>query len=244
MSVEGRDLDDSARSREIGAGIGAVLRRDWDPIGVHDEPAAASEYDSYVPGIQGLIVSGASVHEIAQHLGMLEETQLGLRRRTHADLMSVARTLRAIPARLEQGLPAVPAAGETKRRLYSPHQISVGAIIGSPLAGGWLLAENFRALDLPDARAHALIWSSAATALVLTLSFFLPPHFPTAVLPAAYASGYFAVARQTQGAAYAAHLAAGGARHSHWRMIGASLVALVIVVVVLFAVLLVLPEQH
>ena len=237
-------MDHPAKDRRLRDAIGAVLLRDWDPIGINDEPNAADEYESYVAGVQGLVVSGASVHEIAQHLGMLEENQMGLERRTHADLMGVARTLKAIPARLDQGLPAVPTAGEARRRLYSAHQISVGAIIGSPLAGGWLLAENFRALDLPGARAHALIWSAVATALVLTLSFFLPPHFPNAVLPAAYASAYYAIARQTQGAAYAAHIAAGGMRHSHWRMIGASLVALVIVVVALLAVVMVLPEQH
>ncbi|MBI1827043.1 MAG: cyclase family protein [Planctomycetes bacterium] len=55
-----------------------VLIREWDPIGVSDEPAAQDEYDSYIPRIYRLIVEGADDFALARHLEKIETDQMGL----------------------------------------------------------------------------------------------------------------------------------------------------------------------
>lgn len=90
----------ASRAREIQAAIGAVLLRDWDPIGVRDEPLAQDEYDSYVGGVYRLIASGASAVEIAEHLASVQTEMMGLPTLAPS-LRSVAERLAAIDARLE-----------------------------------------------------------------------------------------------------------------------------------------------
>lgn len=55
------------------------LRRvlnEWDPIGVADE--VDDEYDLYLTGVLGLVRSGASDQEIAEHLLRIERDGMGL----------------------------------------------------------------------------------------------------------------------------------------------------------------------
>lgn len=60
-------MDEAARN-VLGLGlysqIRGVLIRDWDPISIADEPEAADEYDGYIPHIDGLLRSGASLSVI------------------------------------------------------------------------------------------------------------------------------------------------------------------------------------
>jgi hypothetical protein len=60
------------RAREIRRSIGEVLLRNWDPISVRGEPQARDEYDKYVGGVYKLTASGATVHELADHLARVE----------------------------------------------------------------------------------------------------------------------------------------------------------------------------
>lgn len=55
----------------------AVLLREWDPVGVKDEPLAAYEYDSYALPLAQKLQEGASAADVA---GLLDaaEAQLGL----------------------------------------------------------------------------------------------------------------------------------------------------------------------
>jgi hypothetical protein len=55
-------------SRRIRVEIQHVLMDVWDPIGVKDEPNTQDEYDSYIGGVYGLLVGGASDEEIEDHL--------------------------------------------------------------------------------------------------------------------------------------------------------------------------------
>jgi hypothetical protein len=55
-----------------------ILWEDWDPIGVNDIPEAAGEYDSYAPGIAGMLVRGVSAHDLDFHLSRIEEDSMGL----------------------------------------------------------------------------------------------------------------------------------------------------------------------
>jgi hypothetical protein len=77
-----------------------VLLRDWDPIGVQDEPAAQDEYDSYIGGVYHLLVSGATEQQLADHLWRIEKDTIGLPALNSAELLPVARKLRALDVKM------------------------------------------------------------------------------------------------------------------------------------------------
>jgi hypothetical protein len=83
------------RSREIEDAIRQVLMRDWDPIGIADEPACADEYDSYIGGVYHLLASGADEARIASHLATVQTEMMGLPKQA-VFLMDVAQRLREI----------------------------------------------------------------------------------------------------------------------------------------------------
>ncbi len=92
--------DREARAREIQEGIRLVLHRDWDPIGVYNEPAAQDEYDSYVGAVYHLLASGATEQQVADHLWQIEKERMGLPASDSSNLRPVARTLCALDVKL------------------------------------------------------------------------------------------------------------------------------------------------
>ena len=84
------------RFRQIRAEISQVLLREWDPIGVSDEPEAQDEYDSYVYGVLNLLLRGASAEEIAEHLFLIETERMGMSVTNKPRLIPVAEKLRLI----------------------------------------------------------------------------------------------------------------------------------------------------
>jgi hypothetical protein len=94
------------RAREIQRSIGEVLLRNWDPIGVRDEPLARDEYDAYVGGVYKLIASGATAREVAEHLARVEAERLGFADTDPKMLIPVAEKLLKLNLRLESRGPA------------------------------------------------------------------------------------------------------------------------------------------
>ncbi len=89
-----------ARARQIGQNIRDVLLHEWDPIGVQDVPEAQDEYDGYVGGVYGLLVSGASAEQLAEHLWKIETDTMGLSAPDQAKVLPVARRLRGLYVKL------------------------------------------------------------------------------------------------------------------------------------------------
>ena len=89
------------RSREIEDAIRQVLMRDWDPIGIADEPACADEYDSYIGGVYHLLASGADETRIASHLAAVQTEMMGLPKQA-VFLIEVAKRLREIDVSLKR----------------------------------------------------------------------------------------------------------------------------------------------
>jgi hypothetical protein len=94
------------RLRKIQESIRQLLLRDWDPIGVADEPQAQGEYDSYVGAVYRLLASGASEREIADYLWKIETDGMELSSPDPSALLPVARRLKALDVRLEDPGPA------------------------------------------------------------------------------------------------------------------------------------------
>ena len=127
-------------------------------------------------------------------------------------------------------------------KLYSPKQIVGAAFLGTPIAGGIVMAENFRALG-NDARAKATIQVSIAlTVTVFVLAFYLPERTPTSLLPAAYCGLFLWYANKYQLKPFERHMAAGGPQQSNWRVFGIGVGCLVGVLVVLVVLIVMFPN--
>jgi hypothetical protein len=76
MMAHGRN---KYQSRENRTKVRAILRQEWDPIGVRDAPGAHDEYDSYVGHIYMMLMDErASAGAIAEYLYRLATEHMGL----------------------------------------------------------------------------------------------------------------------------------------------------------------------
>ena len=66
----------SAKSFE--QSIQAILRSEWDPIGISDNPKAQDEYASYLPLIIELAHQNVAVAVMTEHLLKLAQKHMGL----------------------------------------------------------------------------------------------------------------------------------------------------------------------
>jgi len=92
---------DKERGQRIRTAIREVLMRDWDPIGVKDEPLAADEYDMYLAGVYGLLASGVPENTVAAHLRDIEIGRMGFAEFQTPDRLDVAKALKAILTQLD-----------------------------------------------------------------------------------------------------------------------------------------------
>ncbi len=84
-------------AQSITDAIRQVLIRDWDPIGVMDDPDwPRDEYDSYVGAIYGHLARGESAEFIARYLCCVEEDRMGLGPVPESARLSVAAALKAL----------------------------------------------------------------------------------------------------------------------------------------------------
>jgi hypothetical protein len=125
-------------------------------------------------------------------------------------------------------------------RLYSQKQIALATFLGSPLAGGWFMATNYRELGQEALATQAIWWGIAGAIVMMLISFLLPDNFPNSVLPIACAAGMHALAESKLGGPIKEHRAAGGPLFSWWRVVGIGLLCALILVAVIFGVLFVL----
>lgn len=132
-------------------------------------------------------------------------------------------------------------------RLYSPGQMVFAAFFGSPVAGFLLLAANFRELGQQKFRRYALLVGVVSNVALLLMAITLPDDVPilftNVFVPIVYSFGVLRIARHTQGAAFRAHLDAGGGKHSHWRVLLLSITVLFLYALVAIAVVFLLPES-
>ncbi|MGH7291097.1 MAG: hypothetical protein ACREJT_07810 [Myxococcota bacterium] len=125
--------------------------------------------------------------------------------------------------------------------MYSPAQVAGAAFWGAPFAACWLLAENYVVLGNHRARTTALTFGVLSTVAVVALGFLLSEKFPRFILPAGYTLVFYQVASGFQGAQFNAHMAAGHEKQSNWRVVGVSVISLLVLMVALLALALALP---
>lgn len=117
--------------------------------------------------------------------------------------------------------------------LFRISAIGLATVLGSVLAGGWLIAMNYAALGRP-AQARKARWFSLLTLIVvMVLAEVLPVQVPAALFVVVQVLGTVHLARSLQGEAIAARAASGRPMRSNWLAVGISLVFLVLLLVLL-----------
>lgn len=123
--------------------------------------------------------------------------------------------------------------GAADAPLFRISAIGLATVLGSVLAGGWLIAMNYAALGRPAQARKARWFSLLALIAVLALSMLVPEQVPSAVFVVVQVLGTVHLARALQGEAIAARAASGRPMRSNWLAAGISLVFLVLLLVLL-----------
>ncbi len=122
------------------------------------------------------------------------------------------------------------------RKVFSIGQIAVASLLGAPISGCVLLAQNYRALGKERSAWQPLVVGVAATILVMILALFLPEKVPNWPLPVASFLGVYFYANRQMGNSVDNYLKAGGKRGSWWLMIAVSVGCAIISLVLFVAV--------
>ena len=73
-----------------------------------------------------------------------------------------------------------------KKKMYSPMQITMGTILGGPLAAMYFLKSNFDALLKFDESKRTIIISILVSIALIAVIPFLPKKFPNTIIPILY----------------------------------------------------------
>jgi hypothetical protein len=125
---------------------------------------------------------------------------------------------------------ATPPAGVTvvpAYPLYSSGQIAAATFLGGTIAGGWLLALNYKRLGEPRRARAAIALGALAMAGVIAAAFVIPERAMSSLGLVPVIAMYW-IAKSLQGAAYQRHLARLGQLGSSWRAAGVALASLAI----------------
>ena len=76
MSVHGMVEGDELRD-QLWLEVRRALIESWDPIGVSDEPLAADEYDSYIPGVKALLRARVKIEVWIDYLDDVASSRTG-----------------------------------------------------------------------------------------------------------------------------------------------------------------------
>jgi hypothetical protein len=86
----------NATREEVEGTITQILFREWDPMGVHDNPAHANEYAKFAHDIYGLLIRGGSDVQVGRLLHKIEREDMMHEDADSRDLTGVLRTLRVL----------------------------------------------------------------------------------------------------------------------------------------------------
>jgi len=126
-------------------------------------------------------------------------------------------------------------------RLYSRDQVALAALLGTPLAGGWLMAINYRHLARWDIAGSALGRSIGLSLLVVAIAYVSGMPLLLLATGVASAVGYRVWANRQFSAVLQRHREAGGEHYPWWRVAGIGVLCLAMNFVVLYIFRWLLP---
>ncbi|MFH4964864.1 hypothetical protein V8G69_07655 [Gaetbulibacter sp. M235] len=123
-------------------------------------------------------------------------------------------------------------------KLYSSKAISGATFLGGPLAAGYLISENFKALNKPDDGRKSLIIGIITTIVLFGGIFMLPESIidkiPRQIIPLIYTGIIWGIVEWKQGDILKVHKENGNSFFSGWRAAGVGFISLVIIGIGIF----------
>jgi hypothetical protein len=123
-------------------------------------------------------------------------------------------------------------------KLYSSKAISGATFLGGPLAGGYLIGENFKVLNKPDEGRKSLIIGIITTLVLFGGMFMLPEKMidkiPRQLIPLIYTGIIWGIVEWTQGDILKVHKENGNSFFSGWKAAGIGFISLIIIGIGIF----------
>jgi len=124
------------------------------------------------------------------------------------------------------------------KKLWSIGQISVGTFLAGPIGGCFLISQNFKALGEEKSAKRTFWFGFLGTLLFFAALFSIPEYIiekvPNVIFPAVYTTLLTSFARTRQKSAIEQHLSQGGKRRSHFKLIGISILFLLLLLGIAF----------
>lgn len=125
---------------------------------------------------------------------------------------------------------------ELHTKLYSQNAVVIAAFVAGPLAAGYLIGENFKALGQPKFARNSLLLGILSSVLLFFLLYVLPgatfDKIPRFLIPVLCAGVTFWVVSSTQGAVLHANRADKNIFFSPWRVAAVAAISSVVLVAI------------
>ncbi len=130
-----------------------------------------------------------------------------------------------------------------EKKIYSTGQIWGSSFIFGPLAGIYLLSKNFETFkDKEKAKQTLVIGLGITIAFVIILLLVELPK-TGAVFPIVYTAIIAYCADKNQKEKIKQHLDSGGKKYSNWRVLGISILSLLVLIALFFVFAMILPVK-
>jgi len=123
-------------------------------------------------------------------------------------------------------------------KLYSSRAISGATFLGGPLAAGYLIGENFKAIDKPTEGRNSLIIGIISTIILFGGIFMIPENtidkIPQQIIPLVYTAIIWKIVEWKQGNILKTHKENNNPFFSGWRAAGVGFISLLILGIGIF----------
>lgn len=123
-------------------------------------------------------------------------------------------------------------------KLYSSRAIGGATFLGGPLAAGYMIGENFKALDKPNESRNSLIIGIISTIILFVGIFMVPENIidkiPRQIIPLIYTGIIFGIVEWKLGGTLKSHKENGNQFFSGWRAAGIGFLSLIIISIGIF----------
>ena len=126
------------------------------------------------------------------------------------------------------------------KKLYNERAVMVGTLIGGPIVAGYLLSENYKALDQREKVNKTWLFTIIGFVIILILAYITPNRVPSFIFPILYSVIAQFLAQRFQGDQIKGHVVNGGGVHSVWRSVGIGIIAALIFLVTVFGILVII----
>ena len=134
-----------------------------------------------------------------------------------------------------------------KVKLYTIGWVIFATYMGGTLAGCYLMSENFKNLGNKDLAERMFKIGIISTILIFSGIAFIPENIidkiPNELIPFTYTAIIYLYIRKFQGKNIKEHIENGGLKYSGWKVLGISILSLIVSALYLFILIMIIPEN-